>query len=134
MTSLNPPFKAEHIGSFLRPASLLAIRADCATGKISKLEVRQAEDEAIRGVIALQRELGLSSITDGEFRRHAYSDSFTVDVFTVEKIGSTNELNWSYLNADGQKTDGRVPIVVDKLECPGPINVDNFNFILINQI
>ena len=33
-------------------------------------------------------------------------------------------------NADGQKTDGRVPIVVDKLEWPGPINVDNFNFIL----
>ena len=130
MTSLNPPFKAEHIGSFLRPASLLAIRADCATGKISKLEVRQAEDEAIREVIALQLELGLSSITDGEFRRHAYSDSFTVDVFTGVKIGSTNELNWSYLNADGQKTDGRVPIVVDKLEWPGPINVDNFNFIL----
>ena len=130
MTSLNPPFKAEHIGSFLRPASLLAIRADYATGKISKLEVRQAEDEAIRKVIALQLELGLSSITDGEFRRHAYSDSFTVDVFTGVKIGSTNDLNWSYLNADGQKTDGRVPIVVDKLEWPGPINVDNFNFIL----
>ena len=130
MKSFNPPFKAEHIGSFLRPASLLATRAEYAAGKISKLEVRQAEDEAIRQVISLQVELGLSSITDGEFRRHAYSDSFTVDVFTGVKIGSTNDLNWSYLDADGKKTDGRVPIVIDKLEWPGPINVDNFNFIL----
>ena len=128
-TPMNLPFRAEHIGSFLRPASLLTFRAEHAAGKISNAELRQAEDEAIRQVISLQFELGLSSITDGEFRRHAYSDSFTVDVFTGVKISSTDDLNWSYLNADGQKTDGRVPIVVDKLKWPGPINVENFKFI-----
>ena len=126
---VNPPFRAEHIGSLLRPASLLAIRADHAAGKISDEDVRRAEDEAITQAINLQLELGLSSITDGEYRRHAYSDSFTVDVFTGVKIGSTEDRNWTYSDAAGKKTEGRVPIVVDKLEWPGPVNVDDFEFV-----
>ncbi len=130
MTSpINPPFRAEHIGSLLRPAPLLALRADHVAGKISDEEVRQAEDEAISQAIALQLELGLSSITDGEYRRHAYSDSFTVDVFTGVKIGSTEDRNWTYSNVQGQTTEGRVPIVVDRLEWPGPVNVEDFEFV-----
>jgi 5-methyltetrahydropteroyltriglutamate--homocysteine methyltransferase len=126
---INPPFRAEHIGSLLRPASLLALRADHATGKISDAEVRRAEDDAIMQAVALQLELGLSSITDGEYRRHAYSDSFTIDVFTGVKIGSTEDRNWTYSDSQGQKTEGRVPIVVDRLEWPGPVNVDDFEFV-----
>ncbi len=129
---INPPFRAEHIGSLLRPAPLLAIRSDHAAGKISDEEVRRAEDDAIEQAIALQLELGLSSITDGEYRRHAYSDSFTVDVFTGVKIGSTEDRNWTYSDAQGQKTEGRVPIVVDRLEWPGPVNVDDFEFVKRN--
>jgi 5-methyltetrahydropteroyltriglutamate--homocysteine methyltransferase len=129
---INPPFRAEHIGSLLRPAPLLAIRSDHAAGKISDEEVRRAEDDAIEQAIALQLELGLSSITDGEYRRHAYSDSCTVDVFTGVKIGSTEDRNWTYSDAQGQKTEGRVPIVVDRLEWPGPVNVDDFEFVKRN--
>lgn len=126
---INPPFRAEHIGSLLRPARLLALRADHAVGKISDEEVRRAEDDAIKQAVALQLELGLSSITDGEYRRYAYSDSFTIDVFTGVKIGSTEDRNWTYSDAQGQKTEGRVPIVVDRLEWSGPVNVDNFEFV-----
>jgi len=126
---INPPFRAEHIGSLLRPARLLALRADHAVGKISDEEVRRAEDDAITQAVALQLELGLSSITDGEYRRYAYSDSFTIDVFTGVKIGSTEDRNWTYSDAQGQKTEGRVPIVVDRLEWPGPVNVDDFEFV-----
>lgn len=126
---INPPFRAEHIGSLLRPARLLALRADHAVGKISDEEVRRAEDDAITQAVALQLELGLSSITDGEYRRYAYSDSFTIDVFTGVKIGSTEDRNWTYSDAQGQKTEGRVPIVVDRLEWSGPVNVDNFEFV-----
>ena len=126
---INPPFRAEHIGSLLRPARLLALRADHAVGKISDEEVRRAEDDAIKQAVALQLELGLSSITDGEYRRYAYSDSFTIDVFTGVKIGLTEDRNWTYSDAQGQKTEGRVPIVVDRLEWSGPVNVDNFEFV-----
>ncbi len=126
---LNPPFRAEHIGSFLRPASLLAARADRDAGKIDDAALRRAEDEAIAQVIELQLSLGLLSITDGEYRRHAYSDSFTVDVFDGVRIGSTHDRNWTYSNSTGQITEGRVPLVVGRLAWPGPVNVDNYKFI-----
>ena len=125
----NPPFRAEHIGSFLRPASLLAARADYQAGVIDAVALRRAEDDAIRQVIELQRSLGLSSITDGEYRRHAYSDSFTIDVFDGVRIGSTDDRNWTYADSAGHVTEGRVPIVFDRLTWPGPVNVDNYNFI-----
>ena len=126
---LYPPFRAEHIGSFLRPADLLALRDDHDAGRVSDGALRAAEDEAIRQVIAMQAELGLSSITDGEFRRHAYSDSFTVDVFDGVQISSTRDENWTYSDSEGAETEGRVPVVVDKLTWPGPINIDNYKFI-----
>jgi 5-methyltetrahydropteroyltriglutamate--homocysteine methyltransferase len=126
---LEPPFRAEHIGSLLRPSELLALRTDHDSGRVSDEALRAAEDDAIRQAIDLQAELGLSSITDGEFRRHAYSDSFTVDVFDGVRISSTRDANWTYSNADGQETEGRVPVVVDRLTWPGPVNVDNYKFI-----
>lgn len=126
---LQPPFRAEHIGSFLRPPELLALRSEYDAGRVSADALHAAEDDAIRQVIALQSELGLSSITDGEFRRHAYADSFTVDVFDGVKIGSTLDANWTYSDAGGQKSEGRVPMVVDRLRWPGPVNVDNYKFI-----
>jgi len=126
---LDPPFRAEHIGSLLRPASLLAIRADCAAGRAGEAEARAAEDAAIRAAVRLQLELGLSSVTDGEFRRHAYSDSFTVDVFKGVKIASTLDENWTYSDAAGGTTEGRVPVVTDRLVWDGSPNVENFRFL-----
>lgn len=126
---LSPPFRAEHIGSFLRPPELLSLRAAHDAGQASGEALRVAEDGAIRKAIDWQAELGLSSITDGEFRRHAYSDSFTVDVFDGVKISSTRDENWTYSDKDGQQTEGRVPVVVDKLAWPGPVNVENYKFI-----
>ncbi len=99
------------------------------SGKIDDAALRQAEDLAIQQVVEMQRSLGLSSITDGEYRRHAYSDSFTVDVFDGVKIGSTVDRNWTYSDTSGRVTEGRVPLVVGRLTWPGPVNVDNFNFI-----
>lgn len=126
---LEPPFRAEHIGSFLRPPELLALRAEHDSGRVSDEALRAAEDDSIKQAIDLQATLGLSSITDGEFRRHAYSDSFTVDVFDGVQIGSTRDANWTYSDADGQETEGRVPVVVDRLTWPGPVNVENYKFI-----
>jgi hypothetical protein len=66
---LSPPFRADHVGSFLRPANLLAARADFAEGRLDADGLYAVEDAAIRDVVALQEDLGLQSATDGEFRR-----------------------------------------------------------------
>ena len=124
-----PPFRAEHIGSLLRPEELLVKRGEFDRGVVSEAELRLVEDKTIERAIALQLELGLSSITDGEFRRKAYSDSFTTDVFSGVKISSTNDQNWTYSDVNGETTEGRVPIVVDKLEWLGPTNLENFKFV-----
>jgi 5-methyltetrahydropteroyltriglutamate--homocysteine methyltransferase len=66
---LTPPFRADHVGSLLRPPALLRARADHAAGTITEGELRAAEDEAIAGAVRMQEEIGLQSATDGEFRR-----------------------------------------------------------------
>lgn len=66
---LNPPFRAEHIGSFLRPATLVQKRFDYEAQKCTAEELRALEDESIPAVVALQREVGVKTITDGEMRR-----------------------------------------------------------------
>jgi 5-methyltetrahydropteroyltriglutamate--homocysteine methyltransferase len=64
-----PPFPADHVGSLLRPAELRDARARCAAGEISAESLRAVEDRSIADVVKLQEDVGLQSITDGEFRR-----------------------------------------------------------------
>jgi 5-methyltetrahydropteroyltriglutamate--homocysteine methyltransferase len=125
----NPPFRAEHIGSLLRPPALLALRARRDRGEIDDAALRAAEDKWIGEAVALQLALGLSSITDGEYRRHAYSDSFTTDAFDGLSIGATMDGNWTYSDSGGKTTEGRVPKVVGRLRLTRPINVENFRFL-----
>jgi 5-methyltetrahydropteroyltriglutamate--homocysteine methyltransferase len=79
--SLNPPFRADHVGSFLRPAYLIEAREQKARGAITPAQLREVEDRAIAEVVQLQREVGLQSITDGEFRRTYFHIDF------LEQIG-----------------------------------------------
>jgi len=64
-----PPFRADHVGSLLRPPELLAAREAKKAGKLGAAELRAVEDESIRKVVALQEAIGLKGVTDGEFRR-----------------------------------------------------------------
>ncbi|MFM1813800.1 MAG: hypothetical protein RLZ98_495 [Pseudomonadota bacterium] len=73
---IQPPFRAEHIGSLLRPRALLAVRARHAAGNASDGELAAATDAAVREAIALQARAGLRVVTDGEYRRQAYNDYF----------------------------------------------------------
>lgn len=77
MSSVVPlPFRAEHVGSFLRPDYLLQARAAFASGGIDAVQLRQVEDRAIAEVIGMQRDVGLKVITDGEFRRTYFHVDF----------------------------------------------------------
>ena len=66
---LNPPFRADHIGSLKRPSELLQKRAALERGEISEEDLRPVVDKAVKAVVEMQREIGIKAITDGEFRR-----------------------------------------------------------------
>jgi hypothetical protein len=72
---LNPPHKAEHIGSLLRPAELIKKRAEFSAGKCSEQDLKEVERKAISAIVNMQREIGLKIMTDGEFSRFRQSRS-----------------------------------------------------------
>ena len=80
-----PPFRADHVGSLLRPRALLQAREDAASGAISPADLRAIEDEAIRDAVTMQEEIGLRSVTDGEFRRASWHMDFIYEIAGVQK-------------------------------------------------
>ena len=67
---LSPPFRAEHMGSLRRPKYLLEKRAEFDAGKVSREDLRPSEEKAIREIVALQKDIGLKAVTDGEYTRY----------------------------------------------------------------
>jgi len=80
-----PPFRADHVGSLLRPPRLLAARDDFASGRIDAAQLRAIEDEAISEAVAMQEETGLQSATDGEFRRATWHMDFIYQLGGIGK-------------------------------------------------
>jgi 5-methyltetrahydropteroyltriglutamate--homocysteine methyltransferase len=81
---VTPPVRAQHVGSLLRPARLRAAYRRHRRGEIGDVEFREAQDEAIRDVVAMQEELGLRVVTDGELRRASYWSAFVAAVDGLE--------------------------------------------------
>ena len=81
-----PPFRADHVGSLLRPPELLEARRQYADGAIDAVELRGVEDAAIRDVVRLQRDVGLRSATDGEFRRASWHMDFIYQLDGISKV------------------------------------------------
>jgi 5-methyltetrahydropteroyltriglutamate--homocysteine methyltransferase len=82
---VTPPFRADHVGSLLRPASLLADRFDYTAGRIDAGDLKEAEDAAIRDAVAMQESVGLKSATDGEFRREQWHSDFIYALGGIRK-------------------------------------------------
>jgi 5-methyltetrahydropteroyltriglutamate--homocysteine methyltransferase len=85
MTRTTPPFRADHVGSLLRPAGLLAAREDFAAGRLDAEALRAVEDTAIEAAVAMQREAGLQTATDGEFRRASWHMDFIYQLGGISK-------------------------------------------------
>ena len=127
MNTSRPPFRAEHIGSLLRPPALLQARNEFATGAIDRQRLTAAENEAIRNVVKLQEEVGLKVITDGEFRRGTYSDSFTgISGVAIELTEDTGFVSSA---THGHRMARRIPKVVDRIQWNGPQNAADFRFL-----
>src|SRR5579863_2638058 len=80
-----PPFRADHVGSLLRPAALKAARERHAKGELGAAELKAVEDRAIEDIIKKQEAVGLQSITDGEFRRSWWHLDFLWGLDGVER-------------------------------------------------
>jgi 5-methyltetrahydropteroyltriglutamate--homocysteine methyltransferase len=81
-----PPFRADHVGSLLRPKEVLEAREQFAAGQITAEQLTQVEDAAIRENIRMQGEVGLKSATDGELRRQSWHMDFIYQLGGVEKV------------------------------------------------
>ncbi|KAF2838306.1 5-methyltetrahydropteroyltriglutamate-homocysteine methyltransferase [Patellaria atrata CBS 101060] len=82
----NPPFRAEHLGSLLRPDELLEKRDAFDKGELSAEELKKVEDEAIKSIVQTQLDLGYRAISDGEFRRHMFWGTFFPNLDGMEEI------------------------------------------------
>src|SRR5262245_62951864 len=119
-----PPFRAEHIGSLLRPPELLRARERHAAGELDRETLRGIEDQAIARVVKLQEDVGLQVVTDGEFRRGTYSDAFTSAGISGVKIEMTEERGWTRSQTHGPGMERRIPTVVAHIAWNGPPTPD----------
>jgi 5-methyltetrahydropteroyltriglutamate--homocysteine methyltransferase len=122
-----PPFRADHVGSFLRPPELLEARDQFKQGNISKQQLRAVEDAAIRDIVRFQEDLGLQGITDGEFRRTYFHIDFLEQLEGVETRGG---IAASFRSATGD-VNFAPPVmhVTGKLRHIRPIQVADFAFL-----
>ena len=123
-----PPFRADHVGSLLRPPELLAARADFAAGVIDAAAQRAAEDQAIREVVALQSQIGLASATDGEFRRTSWHMDFIYRLGGIEQ--GDESLQVPFRNAEGETSFTSAALhVTGKVRLEETIFGEDFSFL-----
>ena len=90
MKRTKPPFRADHVGSFLRPAALKEARAKRETGAITAAELKAVEDREIEKIIKKQEDIGLQLATDGEFRRSWWHLDFLWGLDGAERYNMCN--------------------------------------------
>jgi 5-methyltetrahydropteroyltriglutamate--homocysteine methyltransferase len=95
----SPPFRADHVGSLLRPPAVLDARRAHAAGRLGDDELRAVEDDAVAAVIRMQEDVGLRSATDGELRRGSWHMDFIYGLGGIEK--SASNLAVTFHNAAG---------------------------------
>ena len=120
-----PPFRADHIGSLLRPKKLREAFRKHSTGEIPEQELRATQDDAIREVIRLQEECGLPVVSDGEFRRVSYWEKFVRFTAGLEVRNAV----FRFHDAQGHESDFTAPYVRAKVARSAPITVDEFRFV-----
>ena len=124
-----PPFRADHVGSLLRPEPLKRARADHSAGRIGDEELKAAEDDAIVEVIGQQEDVGLRTVTDGEFRRSSWHMDFIYQLGGLETIEG-EQVHVAFKSADKELDYAPAAIhVADRLSLPEPIFVDDFAFV-----
>jgi 5-methyltetrahydropteroyltriglutamate--homocysteine methyltransferase len=130
MERTKPPFRADHVGSLIRPAALIEAREKAEKKQIANAELRRVQQTAIRDVVRMQEELGFKLVTDGEYNRHSWHRDFMLKFQNVRMIPS--KLTVRFHSADGDREHSPPTMQVSgKLARPdgGGIFVDDFKFL-----
>jgi 5-methyltetrahydropteroyltriglutamate--homocysteine methyltransferase len=123
-----PPFRADHVGSLLRPPALTRARAEHKAGRIDDATLREAENDAVLEAVRMQEDIGLQGITDGEFRRSSWHMDFLYQIGGVRKVEQNITVHFHSDQGDvdfkpsGLKVEG-------KLALQGCIFGDHFDFL-----
>lgn len=122
------PSRADHVGSFLRPAKVLEAREHRAAGNIDYATLRGIEDEAIADLVKWQEGLGLKAITDGEFRRFFFHTDFLLKLAGVEEQGGIAK---AFKNEAGKDVHFAPPkmVVTGKVSHVEPIQLADYQFL-----
>jgi 5-methyltetrahydropteroyltriglutamate--homocysteine methyltransferase len=120
-----PPFRADHVGSLLRPAVLRHAFRKHAAGEINEAEFIGLQDQCIRHVVALQEQVGLEVVTDGEFRRGSYWGRF------VERTKgfAIRPASFKFRDDSGHEVEFTAPYASARIERLQPLALDEFTFL-----
>ena len=122
------PFRADHVGSLIRPTDLIEARERHAAGEIGDADLRIVREQAIREVVHLQEEVGLQSVTDGEYNRGSWHTDFLLRFANVAPHQS--KYTTTFHNEEGSvESKPHTVRVTGKLSRPEPIFVDDFRFL-----
>ena len=122
-----PPFRADHVGSLIRPEALINARA-AAEQEATRDELVRIQHAAIREVVRLQEEIGFALATDGEFNRHSWQRDFLLKIGNVKPMAA--KLTVRFHSAAGTRDHAPPSLqVVGKLSRPAGIFVDDFKFL-----
>jgi len=127
--SRKPPFRADHVGSLIRPDALIAAREAADKGAMTAAELTRIQQAAVRDVVRLQQEAGLKVATDGEYNRFSWQRDFLLKIGNVKPLAS--RLTVRFHSAAGTRDHSPPSLqVVGKLSLPdGGIFVDDFEFL-----
>ncbi len=125
MTDRQPPFRADHVGSLLRPPELVAARAKFASGALDAVALRAVEDQSVAAVIVKQEAVGLRGITDGEYRRSMWHFDFLREFDGVEEVTAPHGIKFQgdlETKPVGLRVNGRITY-------GGHSFIDDFDFV-----
>ena len=123
-----PPFRADHVGSLLRPPEMHVAREQAANGAISRTKLREIEDAAIRDAVALQESAGLRGITDGEFRRAFWHVDFLTAFSGIVATQAQYALGFRGEHGETAETHSML-VVRDQVRRMRPIMFEDFKFL-----
>src|SRR5919202_1078794 len=122
----SPPFRVDHVGSFPRPKTVTDAAHQARAGQLSPEGFRQVQDAAIRDVVRFQEELGLRSITDGEYRRRVWSGGF---IDAVPAFGERQSALSTFRTTSGEVLSAPAPYARERLQRTRGIATDEFAFL-----
>ena len=114
MSQVNPPYRADIVGSFLRPAAVKEARAQFAAGTLSREALTAVENDAIRDLVTKEKAAGLVAVTDGEFRRHMWHLDFLAELKGLRHVKAES---WS-VEFKGHQPNAETVVIADKIAFP----------------